>query len=402
MTSDLDQKGKVLSRISVAARAALTEAPSVDIGYLFGGGLSVRARSRLALLAAFCVVLPTLFFSVIRIEKVQKHASLLISYEEYLQDLLKTKLLVRELELSLWTFISEKEHENAQAALIASGKLKRRVISLVAKRPALVDLGPAGFLEGLVGRLDGHIKRSVSNEASMAAARLGTYTLMRELEFVEEHVDGYANLERQQVLGALSTVGRDQLVLCLILLIAVPVFLLIVPWWTVAPLRRLRRVAHKVELGKLRDIAINGQDEVASLARSLKSFLLKKEDLDQKKSSKIFEMRNIFRALLIRVDEPVFIVDNAIRINYTNEAASSLIGLPAHQMEGKGIGDCFYAPALKKAIEKAFLGDISEDPLAISIELSDGREFSVNAKIGLVRNRDGEVSRAVIVLNVIQ
>lgn len=58
-----------------------------------------------------------------------------------------------------------------------------------------------------------------------------------------------------------------------------------------------------------------------------------------------------------------------------------------------------YSPAIKKASERAFSGDISEMSTDVTIEVSDGRSFHKHAKIGVVRNRDGDISRAVIVLN---
>jgi PAS domain S-box-containing protein len=178
-----------------------------------------------------------------------------------------------------------------------------------------------------------------------------------------------------------------------------PIFVVFVPSWLLSPLARLRQIASKIELGHLKDMPVRGRDEVAMLARSLKSYFLRKEDLEQKKSSKIFEMRNVLRGVINRVSEPVFIVDSSSKINYINDAGASLVGIPAHQVEGKLIADCMHAPAMKKILEKAFLGTLIDQTIQIAIETMDGRTCSMKTKIGMVRNRDGEVSRAVIVMS---
>lgn len=108
-------------------------------------------------------------------------------------------------------------------------------------------------------------------------------------------------------------------------------------------------------------------------------------------------MRNILRSVIARVSEPIFIVDANIKINYTNEAGSELVGLPSHQMEGKLISDCLHSPSIKRALEKAFDTDATDD-MPVEVEMPHGEALFMNAKIGIVRNRDGEVSRAVVVL----
>jgi PAS domain S-box-containing protein len=166
----------------------------------------------------------------------------------------------------------------------------------------------------------------------------------------------------------------------------------------VAPLSRLRQMASKIDMGQIKEIPIRGRDEVAMLARSLKSYFLRKEEVDHKKSSKIFEMRNVLRSVINRVSEPIFIVDQTTKINYTNERAATLLGLPPHQTEGKILSDCMYSPAIKKACDQAFTGHATDALIDVSIEVADGRSHAMQAKIGVVRNRDGEISRAVIVL----
>lgn len=392
-----DNKNRILAKISVAAKTALNYPRQVELTQFFGTGPSIRARARLALAAAFLVAAPTLFVGVMRTEEVAEHASTLSEYDDYWKRILETRIAMKELDLAIWAFSVERELETGQAVLAASEMLKESVEELVKNRPKNLNIGPKGFFEALVSRLDGLIKRSVANRSSMAQARLSIISISKELKVVEGRVIDIAQNERKLALGSLSKVGRDQLVLFLILLFAIPLFVGFVPGWIVAPLTRLRQLASRIELGRLKELPIFGRDEVSHLAQTLKTYSLRKDELDHKKSSKIFEMRNVLRAVINRVKEPVLIVDGNSRINYTNEPAAVVVGLPPHQMEGKFISDCMYSPQIKRAIENAFSGDAVNEAFAVSIEVADGRTLALQCKIAVVRNRDGEVSRAVLV-----
>lgn len=395
--SPMQETNRILSKISVAARTALAHPRNVEIAHFIGAGPSIRARARLALAAAFMVAAPTLFIGVMRTEDVAEHAARLSEFDDYLKKLLETRIAVKELDVAMWAYTVEREFENGQAVVSASDHLRKSIEQLVAERPPGLDIGPRGFLEGLALRLDGLIKRSIANRGSMAQARLSIITMSKEIKTIEKRVVDIGRHERILALGSLSLVGRDQLILFLVLLFAVPVFVGFVPGWLVAPLSRLRQIASRIETGQLKEMPISGRDEVAVLARSLKTHFQRRDELDQKKSSKIFEMRNVLRAVINRVKEPVFIVDDSTKINYTNDAAASLVGLPSHQMEGKLISDCMYSAEIKKACENAFSGDVTNDEIAVNMEVSDGRSYSLHAKMGVVRNRDGEISRAVLV-----
>ncbi len=399
MSPVIEYKNRILARISVAARTALSTPSKVELISLIGAGPSIRSRARLALAAAFLVATPILFVGVMRTEDVARHAATLSDFDDYWKRLLETRIALKELDLAIWAYSSEPEFENGQAVLVASEYFKTAIEQMVEHRPTNFEIGPSGFFEGLASRLDGLIKRSIVNRGSMAQARLSIMSMAKELKSVEKRVIDIARYERREALGSLSMVGRDQLILFLVLLFAIPIFVGFVPGWLVSPLARLRQIARKIETGRIKDIQVNGRDEVAHLARTLRSYLLRKDELDHKKSSKIFEMRNVLRAAVSRVAEPVFIIDSGTKINYTNEAAAQLIGLPQHQIEGKPLSDCLYSQTIKKVCERAFDGEISDLAVDAAIEVPDGRTFSKHAKIGVVRNRDGDISRVVVVLN---
>jgi PAS domain S-box-containing protein len=372
---------------------------SVELRRFIGTGPSIRSRVRLALALALLVAVPALFVGVLRTEKVLERTVSLMKHDDYVKKILEARLAMKELDLALLAFFSEQELGSGQNAVGTSNHVVKKISRLVRDRPHDIDIGPPTFLEGLANRLNSLTESAVANRSSVAPARLNIIALYKELNLIEQRVMLVSQQERKLALVSLSSVGRDQLILFLILLFAIPIFVVFVPGWVVGPLSRLKQIANKIELGQLKDIAIRGHDEVAILTRSLKTYFIHQEALEHKKSSKIFEMRNILRSVLSKVQEPIFIVDNHFHINYANEAAALLVGLPSHQVEGKVIGDCMFCPTVKKALERALAGDATDVPLLIKIEVADGRIFEVEARLGVVRNRDGEVSRAVIVLH---
>jgi HAMP domain-containing protein len=391
-------KNRILGRISVAARTALAHPPKVELARFIKTGPTIRARARLALAAVFLIAAPILFIGVIRTEDVVNQASVLNEYDDYQKHLLETKIALKDLDIATLAYTLEHEFENLQAVLIASDYLKLATVQMMIDKPKSLEIGPEGFLEGLVERIDVQVRKAIDNHESMAQVRLSIISLTNELNNIEIKVIDILGREKKASLSSLSKVGRDQLILFLILLFAIPIFVVFVPSWLLVPLNRLKQIASKLELGQLlKDMPLEGRDEVAVLARSLKSYFLRRDELDQKKSSKIFEMRNILRSVINRVSEPIFIVDSHTKINYTNEAAALLLDMPVHQIEGKLISDCMHSPSLKKGAENVFLADAFEESIPVEMGVSSGNIF-MNAKIGVVRNRDGEVSRAVIVL----
>lgn len=394
----INKESKNLANISVTAKAALLGS-NYYLRQFITVGPTIRARVRLSLLVALFIAAPALLIGVIRTEKVSHHAARLSQYDDYAKQLLGIRILVKELDIAIWEYSVESELENSQIVLMASENLIESIEKFISQCPLGLDLGAKGYIDGLVYRLDKVIKQSLSNRSTMPQARLNIISLSNELMEIEKRVYNLARQEKKQALGALAMVGRDQLILFLLLLFAMPIFIFFAPGWILRPLARLRQMSSKIELGHLKDIPIRGKDEVAILGRSLKSYFLRKEELDQKKSSKIFEMRNVLRSVINRVSEPVFIVDSSTKINYTNDAGASFIGIPAHQIEGKLITDCMHSSSMKKILEKAFIGSLVDQSIEIPIETMDGRICSMKTKIGMVRNRDGEVSRAVIVMS---
>ena len=119
----------------------------------------------------------------------------------------------------------------------------------------------------------------------------------------------------------------------------------------------------------------------------------------KKKSAKIFEVRNILRFVINKVNEPIAILDSNFKISYANEALADLINIPSHQIEGKTVNDFIISDDLKKQLQNAFLGFFNDEEFKITIRLLDAREYIVTSKIGIIRNRESNISRTVLVFS---
>jgi PAS domain S-box-containing protein len=249
----------------------------------------------------------------------------------------------------------------------------------IGRRHFAVDEKPAGF-------------------QSLSLAELAITSLSSDVHDLERAVAATVYERRSDAIQAMSQTGRDQLVLFLILLFAIPVFIGFVPVWVVRPLIRLKHIEQRIEEGRIRELAVSGNDEVSQLARAIKDALMWREELDVRKSTKIFEIRNVLRAVIGHVNEPVIIIDRTGRINYANQPASQLLRVETHYLEGSGLGDHFFSTELTKAVAAALSGDIDDAGVKTRLEFRDGRVVSMLARLSAVHDRAGGVSRVVMVL----
>lgn len=387
-----------LTKISVAARTLLNHPLTHEWKTNLSFGLSIRTRARVVLALLFLVTIPVFFIGVLRSEKVAQHAQVQSEYENFWRRVLEAKIAIKDLDIALWEYVVEREFENGQAALSASMAMKQAIGQLIIEKPVLVSVGPTDFLPGLALRIDAAIKRAIENYTSVSQIRLNVMSLLKEIKSVEKQIAILANKERQTTLKGLIRTSRDELLLLLILICSIPIFIGFLPIWLFRPLSRLRQLAGSMETMQFKDVKISGNDEIALVAKSVRNALKNEEETRNKMSSKIFELRNVLRSTIGRVEESVFIVDRNLKINYTNDAAANLVAIPQHQIEGTILTESIYCPVIRKALERAFVGDVEDECILVTLELSDGRSLTMNAYIGMVRNRDGEVSRAVLVL----
>ncbi len=390
-----------------AAKDALVPTHSGERSQWVGVGPSIRARARLALATAFLVATPTLFVGVLRTSGVSEHAAKLAVFESFLRQVAQTRLRIETVKTVLWRFEAQPEVEHERALRSTLDALKTSVTGLVRMAPREIPEESMLALNDLVLRSQSAVFQALrlvqypqegAQQAAMARARLIMTTLATDSERIESiAMVNFASLESAAV-NAMSTIGRDLLILFLVLLFAVPVFVGFMPGWLVSPLIRLKRLGQRVESGKIRELNVTGNDEISQLARVLKDALMWREELDNKKSAKIFEVRNVLRAVITLVDESVLIIDKNCKINYANQSAAHLFATESHHLEGNNLTDSIYAPSLFADIKKAVEGDVMETAVRETVEFSDGRVQTLLARLTGVRNREGEISRVVLVL----
>ena len=208
--------------------------------------------------------------------------------------------------------------------------------------------------------------------------------------------------ERKQAALAtayLSTVGRDQIVLFLLLLFTFPLVLGLAPTWMIAPLERIRGVAQRIERGKqVREPVARGKDEVALVTRALRKALRRLEENDKKQKHKIFELGRLLRTLIGPLQDAVLVVNPNNKIAYANTAAAQLLGRETHNLESSPVDEACWSAQLQDAIERARSGDVDDAGVNVSIEVLDGRVIQSHVQLGTVRDQAGEVTRIVVVM----
>lgn len=371
-----------------------------------GTGPSVRARARLAMLVAFFVAVPTLFIGVKRSEDVSLYSNSLVEYDEFWESVSAAHLAVERTRSALWRVEAEPEIENQRSLRATVEVMRLDVQQMIRARPHSFDENSMSLLEKLTLRvvdtveigLGAQSEDAANRSRSLSLAQLGISSILRDIKNLESEIANEVYGRRTDAIEAMSKVGRDQTVLLLILLFSIPVFLTFVPAWLVAPLVRLKHIEHRIEEGRVRELAIAGSDEVAQLARAIKDALMWREELDARKSTKIFEIRNVLRAVIAKVNEPVMIIDRTGRINYANQPASDLVNVETHYLEGTGLSDHLISSELMDAFAAALGGDIPQQGIRTRLEFKDGRIADVTARFRPVHDRAGSVSRVVIVL----
>ncbi len=390
-----------------AARTALATPRQVELIQWIGTGPSIRARARFALVAAFLVAAPTLFIGVIQTDGVSRYAKTLDEGDLFWQKIASLRLAIESIRVAIWRYEAEPESENERLLLQDVQNLRTQLFSLYTKKPAGIESGLSSQIGDISIKLENSVlhglrRSSATKERlgkeSMHLAHLTLTTLGHDLQNLENQVGEVVGPRRKAAIDALSRVGRNQLVLFLILLFAIPIFIGFIPGWLVAPLTRLKRIEQRIEQGHVRDLEVSGRDEISQLARAIRSALRLREELDQRKSAKIFEIRNVLRAVINHVVEPVLIVDKSGIINYANVAAAHLVGVGVHNLEGHGMQKHIFSPELDQAFGKARQGHVAEDGLKVTLEMKSGRVETLLAHLSAVHERQGGISRVVLVL----
>jgi PAS domain S-box-containing protein len=387
---------RALGRISESAKTALNDPRNVELVNWIGTGPSIRARARFALAIAFVVVLPTLFLAVFRTSDMAQDSRLVQKYNTHWRLLVESRRAGEHLRSSLWHL--QAEYLDAQKGLVkvSLDDLRRSTNGVI----ELLDSDEYGSqIKGLQRQMQELERSIVASSIDFSTIRTMLSALDERFVQLQKTISVQAISKQNEVVSVLSKVNRDQLMLFLLLLLSLPVFLGFAPEWLVIPLLRLRRIEHQVEEGRIREMKVSGRDEVSQVATAVRNALLWREEMDQKKSAKIFEVRNVLRTVITLVEEGVLILDRDSKMNYVNQVAAHMFGHESHEMEGRMLADYVFAPELLNAIQKARMGDSSEANFATSIEVHDGQKIEVWASVGAVHDRTGDVSRVVAVLS---
>jgi PAS domain S-box-containing protein len=154
-----------------------------------------------------------------------------------------------------------------------------------------------------------------------------------------------------------------------------------------------------VQQGRVREVAAQGDDEIAEVARALGTSLRELEDYERKRAGKISEMQNVLHSLMDRLDEAVLVVGDDRKIDYISRGCAALLGKKMHNLRNERFDEVVFAPALHAAVEQAFLGDLAEGEVPVSLEAEDGRVTPLKAQLGLVSDREGAIARVLAVMH---
>lgn len=372
-----------------------------------GVGPSIRARARFALSLAFLIATPVLILSVVRASKVSEDSSLSLKYDVFARQVAKVRLNIEEVKTLLWRFDAQPELEHERAVQETVDTLRQAVVLLGRKIPDKSFEKPVALMGDMVNRAQNAITLAMQlregdeksgEQVAVARARLMMASITTDTTRLENVSQRQALAKEDAAQKALSNIGRDLLLSLLMLLFAIPIFVGILPGWLVSPLIRLKRMGQHIEAGRIRELQVSGKDEISQLAQVLQDALEWREELDNKKSAKIFEVRNVLRSVLTLVDVPVLILDRHRKVNYANQQAANLFALESHQLEGMNLLDQAFAPMLLEEVDKAFEGEITQSHFHEKLELADGRVHALQIRLVGVRSREGEVSRVVVVL----
>lgn len=403
MSAQKKIKRRRVNRIFWAAKTALSEPGGVRLVEWIGRGPSIRARARLALAAAFFVAAPILFIGVLSTSNIAEYTSKFGDYDKFLHQARAVLLRAYEVQTDISHLLTQYDIEVERALRNNYSLLTRDIENLTANHPPAFNYLIDSQILVLGDRVKFYIEQSLAADehakiTQLSLARRFLRTLIDDLHALDSALASHSVRQIELVQKGLAEVGRNQLVLFLVLLFAIPIFIGLVPRWLVAPIYRLKGLARRIEEGRLREISVAGRDEVSLLTRSLKRALLWRESLEQKKSAKIFELRNVLRTVLTNASDCILIIDSEHRINYTNKAMATLIGTEPHSLEGDKLKNFVIAPELFAAIGRAMNGDVTATPFIANFELSSGKVFSLQVLVGAVHDRDGSISRVVVVM----
>jgi PAS domain-containing protein len=389
-------------------------------------GLSMQARARVMVAISLLLAVPALLVGALRAERVVDDVDIFERTVQLAEDARSIELAAERARTAVFAWQADANEDRTRRLKGRLDAVAARIhdvegrITKVLEEPVLADeilpwkgeLGTEALVQteqpllrlsralerarrGLGSSLDDGTGPDAKG-ARRAEEALGT--LGRDAASLAAHARAFT-LARAEASGrSASFVGRDQIVLFLLLLFCAPLLLGIAPTWMVAPVTRLRALAKRVETGRVREIVTDGSDEVAQLVRALSRSLGRLEQHDKKQRTKIFEMRRVLRSVLSGVRDAVLIVGRGGKVDYANPAAAVLLADEVHHLESRPLEEVVFSPELTAAVDKARTGDLDAGGVDLTIETADDRVEKLHAVLDSVRNSEGKVTRVVVVL----
>lgn len=367
-----------------------------------GGGPSMRTRARVVVAVALVLTLPTLLLGVVRSAPVVEQSRAFARRDAFVQALHRARVASIGVEHHIWRFRAQKQVDNARAVDAAFDKLSASIVTVMQALPKDKDVNDLRGLREAVARgraaVDRALKAEKADLEQLGLATLALETVSGEIDTLYAGALQESAALRTAAENALSRVGRDQLVLFLLLLILAPLLIVFGPSWVVEPMARLRGLAKRVKNNQHRDIVVSGRDEVAQVGDALKTALkqLKKNDLV--KSAWIRLLGRVVQAVLDHVAEPCFVLDRGGIVKDTNDAAARVLGIKAHNLRGQKLEELLFSPELAKALDRAVDGDTEHDGIDVSLETENGTVRTAHVFLEPVKNSSGEIERVVVVM----
>lgn len=410
--------------------------PGISLGLGTGGraagfervdtGPTMKTRARIMVGLAFLLALPALLLGSLRAAVATDDVRVFTEVNEVADNARTFELRVQAARTSLWAFEAERNIDTGRRLRSTLDGVARAVLELDRKlsalreseafatelstwreelnqEPLLAREAPLARMRGAVGRVRRNVdpiiddRQADAGTAALRRAHTALETLSRDAATLSRHARDLTRERAAQAETTVSLVGRDQIVLFLLMLFAAPLFLGVAPGWMIAPLVRLRGVAQRVERGRVKDVVATGRDEVGDVTRALRSALKRLDEQDHMQRSKIFELRRVLRATIAPVNEAIVIIGRGGKVDYANPAAGALLGRELHHIENTPFEELMHSPELAEAIKRAREGDVEDKGLEVMVE-TDIRVERVHADLTPVRSQEGNVTRVVVVL----
>lgn len=379
-----------------------------------GGGPSIRQRARLTIFSAFILSLLALGVGVFRTSNAEEKARTFVAFDQCGDSVRQIQGMVAGVQSESWRYQARPGVDTERRLQNAFDAVSRKIVQLIqtsqgshkdASELCMPFKNQVSDLALAVRRARESVDTAFTTRQegrmdlqALERAREALVTLWGACEKLIKRTQQEA-LGSHDVLGeTLSHTGRDQLVVFLITFLLGMGMVFFGPDWVIASLVRLRGITQRIELGRFKDLRIQGKDEVSLLALSMQKTLVHYEEQGNKKSAKIFEIRNTLRGVLDRNSEPIYILDPTGKVSYTNGPGARLLGKEPHHVEGADLDDVLFSPELMKAVERARHGDIEEAGVDVTIENVEGQVLPLHVALGSVRDRQGDVSRIVLVV----